>query len=96
VRRRRPVKPATVQGWRHSLDKWLLPIIGEVLLAEVGNTALKTVIEKMATAGLAPQSIVTHTRVVKMVVASAVNAEGEPIYPRRALPDPRKSVSPHN
>jgi integrase len=83
VRRRRPVKPATVQGWRHSLDKWLLPIIGEVLLAEVGNAALKTVIEKMAAAGLAPQSIVTHTRVVKMVVASAVNAEGEPIYPRK-------------
>jgi integrase len=83
MRRRKPVKPATVHGWRHSLNKWLLPILGEVLLAEIGNAALKVVIEKMSDAGLAPQSIVTHTRVVKMVVASAVNAEGEQIYPRK-------------
>jgi len=75
------VKAAAVHGRRHSLDKWLLPLIGDVLLAEVGNAALKSVIEKMS--GLKPQSIVTHTRVVKMVVASAVNAEGEPIYPRK-------------
>jgi hypothetical protein len=68
-----------VHGWRHSLDKWLLPIIGDVLLAEVGNAALKTIIEKMAAAGLAPQSIVTHSRVVKMVVASAVNAGANPL-----------------
>jgi integrase len=83
TRRRKPVKPATINGWRHSLDKWLLPLIGDRLLAEVGNAALKTVIEKMSVAGLAAQSVVTHTRVIKMVVASAVNAEGEPIYPRK-------------
>src|SRR5713101_4496435 len=83
ARRRKPVKPATIHGWRHSLDKWLLPIIGDVLLADVGNARLKMVIEKMADGGLAPQSIVTHTRVVKMVVASAVNAEGEEIHARK-------------
>jgi integrase len=37
----------------------------------------------MSAAGLAAQSIVTHTRVVKMVVASAINPEGEQIYPRK-------------
>ncbi len=83
TRRRKPVKPATVYGWRHSLGKWLLPLIGDTLLAEVGNAAMRTVIEKMAAAGLGPQSIVTHTRVIKMVVASAVDAEGEQIYPRK-------------
>jgi integrase len=83
TRRRKPVKPATINGWRHSLDRWLLPLIGDRLLAEVGNAALKTVIENMTLAGLAAQSIITHTRVIKMVVASAVNAEGEPIYPRK-------------
>jgi integrase len=102
TRRRKPVKPATVYGWRHSLDKWLLPLIGDTLLAEVGNAAMRMVIEKMAAAGLGPQSIVTHTRVIKMVVASAVDAEGDQIYPRKwnhdfvGLPiiDPTKQYRP--
>jgi integrase len=83
TRRRKPVKPATIHGWRHSLNKWVLPTLGDTLLADVGNAALKTVIEKMSAGGLAAQSIVTHARVVKMVVASAVTAEGEEIYPRK-------------
>jgi integrase len=83
TRRRKPVKPATIAGWRHSLDKWLLPLIGGVLLAEVGNATLKAVIEKMSDGGLAPKSVVNHTRVVKMVVASAVSAEGDQLYPRK-------------
>src|SRR5437868_4274418 len=73
TRRRKPVKPATIAGWRHSLDRWLLPLVGELRLAEVGNATLKMVIDKMTASGLAAQSIITHTRVVKMVVASAVN-----------------------
>jgi hypothetical protein len=59
TRRRKPIKPATVRGWRHTLGRWLLPLIGDRLPAEVGNAALKTVIEKMSVAGLAAQSIVT-------------------------------------
>ena len=83
TRRRKPVKPATIAGWRHSLDRWLLPLVGELRLAEVGNATLKMVIDKMTASGLAAQSIITHTRVVKMVVASAVNEEGEELYPRK-------------
>jgi integrase len=37
----------------------------------------------MFCAGLSPQTIVTHSKVVKMVVASAVNSEGEQIHPRK-------------
>ena len=82
TRRRKPVKPATIFGWRHLLNKWLLPNLGEMILADVGNAALKSIIEKMAAAGLSPQSIVLHASVVKMVVASAVDADGNQIYPR--------------
>ena len=83
VRRRKPVKPATIWGWQHALDKWVLPNLGDLLLADVGNAALKDLIEKMIAAGLSAQSIVNYTKVVKMVVASAVTAEGEQIYPRK-------------
>ena len=83
TRRREPVKPATISGWQHSLNKWVFPNLGDLLLADVGNAALKGLIDKMSCAGLSPQTIVTHSKVVKMVVASAVNAEGEEIYPRK-------------
>ena len=56
----------------------------------------------MAEAGLSAQSIVTYSRVVKIVVASAVDKEGEQIYPRKwnhdfiGLPivDPKKQRRP--
>src|SRR5208282_555334 len=83
TRRRKPVKPATIWGWQHVLDKWLLPNLGDMILAEVGNAAIKGLIEKMISAGLSAQSVVNYTKVVKMVVASAVNDEGEQIYPRK-------------
>jgi integrase len=82
-RRRKPVKPATIFGWQHALDKWILPNIGEKVLAEVSNGVLRELVEKMAAAGLSPQSIVNYSRVVKMVVASAVDADGEQLYPRK-------------
>ena len=82
VRRRRPPKPATISNWRYSLDKWILPYIGDKLLLEVSNKALRELVEIMTARGLAAQSIVHHCQVVKMVVASAVNDEGEQLYPR--------------
>lgn len=39
-------------------------------------------IETMATGGLAAKTIVSYSLVVKLVVASAVDDEGEEIYPR--------------
>jgi integrase len=83
ARRRRPVKPATIQSWQSCLDKWLVPNLGDMPLSDVANGALKALVEKMAASGLQPKSIVNYCAVVKLVVASAVNAEGEQIYPRK-------------
>ena len=83
TRRRRPVKPSTIVGWRVALHNWILPTIGELPLADVSNAALKLLIEKMAVGGLAPKTIVTYSQTVKMVVASAVDSEGDQIYPRK-------------
>jgi integrase len=83
TRRRKPVKPATIWGWQHALDKWLLPNLGDKLLADVSNGALRELVDKMVEANLSAQTIVTYAKVVKMVVASAVDAEGDQIYPRK-------------
>jgi integrase len=83
TRRRRPVKPATIFGWQHALDKWILPTIGDVPLADVSNAVLKKLVEAMAAGGLAAKTIVNYSQVPKLVVASVVDDEGEQVYPRK-------------
>ena len=52
-------------------------------LSSVGNLALKRLVEKMVEAGLSPKTVNTYSQVVKSVVASAVNEEGEQLFPRK-------------
>jgi hypothetical protein len=82
ARKRRPVKPATISGWRDALNAWLLPCLGDMMLAEISNKTLRELVEKMSMAGLSAKTIVNYVQVVKLVIASAVNEEGEQIYPR--------------
>jgi integrase len=82
-RRRHPVKPATVCTWRSCVAKWLEPNIGDLSLATINNATLKQLVSKMAEAGLSAQSIVTYVGLVKLVVASALDANGEELYPRK-------------
>ena len=82
IRKRRPVKPATVYGWQHCLDKWILPNLGNKLLSEVRNGVLRQFVEILSAAGLAPKTIVNVVTVVKFIVASAVDEEGDQIHPR--------------
>jgi integrase len=82
TRRRKPVKPATIFGWRHALDKWLLPNIGDMPLSEVTNKTARKLVEKMASSGLSANTIRIYFNTVRMVVASAVNDEGDLVHPR--------------
>lgn len=83
TRRRKPVKPATIVGWKCALDKWILPNTGDKPLSEVSNGVLRELIEEMVAAKLSPKTIVNYTQVVKLVVASAVDPNGEQVYPRK-------------
>jgi integrase len=82
TRRRRPLKPATVYGWQHCLDQWILPNLADKVLSEVRNGALRQFVEILSAAELAPKTIVNVVTVVKLVIASAVDEEGDQIYPR--------------
>ena len=75
--------PPRFQGGNTHWINGCCRILATLLLADVGNAALKGLIEKMFCAGLSPQTIVTHSKLVKMVVASAVNSDGEQIHPRK-------------
>jgi integrase len=82
-RKRKPVAPSTLTTWECCLENWLNPNIGHVPLDSIKNLALKNLGIKMVEGGLGESAIRGYTNVVKMVVASAVNEEGEELYPRK-------------
>ena len=82
ARKRRPVRPTTVAGFGSYLKNWLNPNIGDVPLSAVNNLVAKQFIAKLTTSGLSPKTINNIIQVVKMVVASALNENGEQLYPR--------------
>jgi integrase len=82
-RKRRPLKPATLATWQSCLDRWLNPNLGDVLLTDVHNGALKALVAKMDAAGLSAKSIINYIGLAKMVVESAKDRNGEPLFPRK-------------
>lgn len=82
-RKRKPIKPATAKAWDNCLEKWLNPHLGLVPVSAVNNLVLKELVTKMADAKLSPKSIHNYAQIVKMVVASAVDEQGEELYPRK-------------
>src|SRR5437016_5351269 len=83
-RKRKPLAPATLELWKGCLDNWINPNIGDLPLCEVNNSVLKTLVAKMSEGGLSPKTISdNYVPVVRMVVASAVDEQGEEIYPRK-------------
>jgi integrase len=83
TRKRKPVAVSTLELWEGCLRNWLNPLIGDLPLSEINNGALKRLVAAMSEGGLKPKTIDNYAQVVKMVVASAVDKEGEEIYPRK-------------
>jgi integrase len=82
TRRRKPIKSATVKTWSNHLRLWINPVIGDMVLSDVNNPALKMLVEKMSKAGRSPKTIHNVAQIVKMVVASKLNDNGEPVFVR--------------
>ena len=69
----------TIQG---ALDKWILPVIGDLPLGSVDNLTLKPLIDKMSAAGLSARTINKYVEFVQQTVASLKGANGEPVHKR--------------
>jgi len=80
--RKRSTAPSTIQTWESCIENWLNPNIGDLPLASIKKTAVQELIDKMVAGGLAPKSIANYFQVVKMVIASATNEDGEELHPR--------------
>jgi integrase len=81
ARKRKPVKPHTVATWKSSLAR-LYEQIGDAPLSSVNNVLVRDhVVTKMASDDFSPKTISNDVGLVKMVVASVINEDGEPVYP---------------
>lgn len=82
-RRRNPARPATVKAYRSFLNSHILPLIGEKEVSQVENGTLKGLVVELVKSGLKPASITSIISVVKQVVGSAVDENGNQLYPRK-------------
>jgi integrase len=81
-RRRNPVKSATVEAYRSRLNAHILPRLGSLQLATIENGTLKTFVAALSEQKLSPAAINAVVSLVKEVIASAVDANGNEMYPR--------------
>jgi integrase len=80
TRQRRPIKPATLKNWKSHLRVHILPRLQNVLLPDVTNKVVK---DFVATLKLSPKSIRNVVQVIKMVKASAIDDDGNELYPTK-------------
>lgn len=83
ARKRRPVKPATLRGWHSYFDRWLNPNLGDLRLADVNNTSMKSLVAKMQEKKMSAKMIANCVGLAKLVVGSAVDENGEELFPRK-------------
>jgi|SRR5580704_11372811 hypothetical protein len=82
TRKRKPIKRATALGFTSYLNKWLNPNLGDLPLSSANNLVVKGLVTTMTKSCVSPKMVRSVIQVVQMVVASAVNENGEKIHPR--------------
>jgi integrase len=82
ARKRNPVRTATMASYRSLLNKWILPALGGVPLADVQNGTVKPLVDALAKAGKSAQTIASVLYVIKAVVKSATDVNGNQLCPR--------------
>jgi hypothetical protein len=82
TRKRNPLEQTTIDNRRYALDKWIYPFFEGRFLADTNNRAMKELVETMAPK-LSASSIRDYLNIIKGVVASAINENGEELFPRK-------------
>jgi len=80
ARKRKPIKASTAASWKSAL-KWINEQIGDTPLSSVNNRVMRDSIVAPGSKKYSPKMLHNVVQVVKMVVASAKNDEGEARFP---------------
>ena len=82
TRKRSPAKPATLNSYSSYWRTWIGPLIGQLETGAVENGVMKKFVAELSEAGLSPASIAGITQLVKNIVKSAVDENGNALFPR--------------
>src|SRR5271157_2131710 len=77
-----PVRTNTLHVYRSLLDARILPAIGGVDMTDVNNKTAKLLVGRLTEAHLSPATISLAVSLVKQIVKSAVDEDGNQLYPR--------------
>jgi integrase len=83
TRKQKPLKASVSHNWKCILQNHLNPLIGELPLSDVGNRTMRSVVEKLSAKKLSPATIRNICLVVKLVVASAIDDDGNGLFPMK-------------
>jgi len=79
-RKRGPLRPSSARRYRAVIDNLNL-LIGKLPLQNVGNKVVSEVVTKLSEQGYSPASIALNIVIIKKIRKSAVNDEGEQLFP---------------
>jgi integrase len=82
-RKKKPMRQNTSKTYKSQIETHLLPLLGPVLLQDIANKAVKSVIEKLGEKELSPATINLNLNIIKQIMASATNDEGDELFPRK-------------
>lgn len=80
--KRNPVSSNTVRIYKSNLKKWIVPTLGMLPVKDVDNRQAKLLVEKMVQAGRKPAMIQNVLAVLVQVIGSAIDENGNKLYPR--------------
>jgi integrase len=82
-RKHKPVKPSVIQNWQSILTNHIVPVLGDTPLSDVRNRAMRTLVDTLSAKELSAATIRNVMLVVKLTVASAVDDDGNQLYPTK-------------
>jgi len=82
ARKRHPVTQNTLDSYQSALQAHILPQLGDVTLESIRNGELKRFVNHMVAQDFSPATIQRDLAVIKQVIASAVDSEGNELYPK--------------
>jgi integrase len=83
TRNRARAKPATLATYESYARTHVLPMLGDVDLADFTNGPMKRFVQELNEKELSPKSVKEIVSFVRSVIASAVDEEGNKFYPRQ-------------
>jgi integrase len=82
TRNRKPIRPSSVPSIKSALDKWIIPNLGDLPVNRINNKSVSHLVAAMRDGGLSPKSQVTYTNLVKSIIKSLTDEDGEPLVTR--------------